>query len=67
MSKHRYLGDGVYVTHEPAGHGKGDVILTTGHHEPHMADNVVVLESSLVMPLVEQLVDWDNQSQEEAG
>ncbi len=42
-----YLGDGVYVSFSPF----GEVVLTTGHHEPAQADNTIVLEPQVLAAL----------------
>jgi hypothetical protein len=48
--KQVYLGDGLYATIEKdAFH---PLILTTGHHEVHMADNVVYLEAPVLISLI---------------
>ena len=47
MKYPEYIGDGVYV-HLSEQH---DVVLTTGHHDPNEAKNVIVLEGEVVSKL----------------
>lgn len=42
-----YLGDGVYITLHA-----GRYILTTGNHDPKIADNVIVLEPEVLNALL---------------
>lgn len=43
MSHARYLGDGVYA------HFNGySVVLTTGHHDPAVADNIIEMEPQVM-------------------
>lgn len=44
MTNPQYLGDGVYAHLDSF----GDVVLTTGHHLPAAADNVIVLEPQVL-------------------
>lgn len=48
MTNPQYLGDAVYV------HVDDDfrLVLTTGHHEPRQASNVIVLEPEVVNALM---------------
>lgn len=41
-----YLGDGVYASFDRRG-----LVITTGHHEPDKADNVIVLEPFVIAAL----------------
>ncbi len=45
----QYLGDGVYVTIDLL--GVNQITLTTGHHDPDEADNVIYLERGFVTML----------------
>lgn len=47
----KYLGDGVYVSHRAE---TDDVVLTTGHHDPSLSMNIVVMEPEIV----ESLLEW---------
>lgn len=44
MSNPEYIGDGVYVHVDDWGR----TTLTTGNHEPALADNVIVLEPEVL-------------------
>lgn len=44
MSEETFLGDGAYASLDDYGR----VVLTTGHHDPRQADNVVVLEPEVL-------------------
>jgi hypothetical protein len=46
-----YLGDGVYMS--PC--RDGGIMLTTGHHLETQADNVIYLEPSVLMNLIQIL------------
>jgi hypothetical protein len=48
----RYLGDGVYVSES-----YGPVILTTGHHDPDQADDVIFLDEEVLEGLLRWLED----------
>lgn len=41
-----YLGDGVYASFDHRG-----LVITTGHHLPEKADNVIVLEPFVIAEL----------------
>lgn len=41
-----YLGDGVYASFDRRG-----LVVTTGHHDPAKADNVIVLEPFIIAAL----------------
>ena len=43
MKTTTYIGDGVYATKNSYG-----IVLTTGHHEESQADNVILLENSVM-------------------
>jgi hypothetical protein len=51
-----YLGDAVYATFTDY-----HVIVTTEHHEPHEANNVIYLEPSVL----NKLVEWWGQVEKE--
>jgi hypothetical protein len=38
-----YLGDGVYAHID-----EGGIVLTTGHHDPALATNVIVIEPAVL-------------------
>jgi hypothetical protein len=46
-----YLGDGAYAS---VREDDNAVVITTGHHDPEQADNVVYLEP----PVFEGLISW---------
>jgi hypothetical protein len=46
----KYLGDGVYVLVTDCG-----VLLTTGHHDPQWADNIIHLEPPVAEALMKYL------------
>lgn len=48
----KYLGDGVYLSFE-----NGVVRITTGHHNPNEAQNVVFLEPETLIKLMTALND----------
>lgn len=43
----RYLGDGAYASFDGF-----NIVLTTGHHSPAQADNVICLEPAVFCALV---------------
>lgn len=49
-----YLGDGVYVQKDEY----GGIVLTTGNHEPRLADNIIVLEPEVAERLVKYLTTF---------
>lgn len=49
----QYLGDGVYASIDV--NATNVVTLTTGHHDPAHADNVIYMEPSMVNMLSELL------------
>jgi hypothetical protein len=46
-----YLGDGVYASFNDS----GQVVLTTGHHDPGRADNTIYLELGVLTSFEEWL------------
>lgn len=53
MENPTYLGDGVYAqVHLPT----GIITLTTGHHDPIIANNVIDLEPEVLQKLRDWLV-----------
>lgn len=51
MARQVYLGDGAYATvDKDAFH---PLILTTGHHDPEQAENVIYMEPSVMIALVD--------------
>ena len=59
MSNPKYLGDGVYVTEDG-----GSFVLTTGHHEPQRAENVIWLDQEIIKELVEYIRENSDNSKE---
>lgn len=47
MQNPQYLGDGVYIHTNP----QGQLVLTTGHHDPRHADNTIYLEPQVLQML----------------
>ena len=45
-----YLGDGLYASHDG-----WHVLLTTGHHDPKQADNVVALDPEVLVAAMSYL------------
>lgn len=43
-----YIGDGVYCTID----GYGDLIITTAHHNPKLADNVIYIDKEYFINLI---------------
>ena len=58
MRAAKYLGDGVYahVDHN------GCVVLTTGNHEPHLADAVIYLDEEALAALRAWLAERDEEA-----
>jgi hypothetical protein len=54
-----YLGDGVYATIDLT--AANPIILTTGHHNPAHADNVIYLECVHLLSIAE-LVDREREA-----
>lgn len=50
----RYLGGGVYASVQPK---SGYVVLTTGHHDPKLADNTIYLDNEVRRALAEFMVE----------
>lgn len=48
MKPPTYLGDGVYASQNEF----GQLVLTTGHHEPLQADAVIYLEPEVLAALI---------------
>lgn len=48
MTSPEYLGDRVYATEESS----GSITLTTGHHEPAHADDVIYLDREVIDALL---------------
>lgn len=46
----QYLGDGVYLTKIENG-----IVLTTGNHDPQLADNIIWLEPEIINELLKAL------------
>jgi len=56
MSKPKYigyLGDGVYISSDLE--NGFPLVITTGHHEPHLADHRVYFEIPMLVNLITQL------------
>lgn len=49
MKDASYLGDGAYVHISD----EGNVVLTTGHHDPRDATNMIVLEPEVLATFME--------------
>lgn len=58
-----YIGDGVYATHKE----DGDIMLTTGTHEEHQADNVIHLEPDVLNSLHQYMERVKEENQRERG
>lgn len=50
-----YLGDGVYCHHDGY-----HVVLTTGHHLPENADNVIALDDQVITYLMKYIARVKN-------
>lgn len=53
MTNPQYLGDGAYCHINEYGH----LVLTTGHHEPQRADNIIVLEPEVLAALEKYILN----------
>ena len=51
MTDPTYLGDGVYAHLDD----NGQLVLTTGHHEPRAASDIIYFEAPVVRKLVEYI------------